>query len=285
MTTPLSFAVIGHPVAHSRSPEIHEAFAAQFGIDLTYERLDAEPEAFEISVQRFFDQGGTGLNVTVPFKERAWQMANTHLSPRARDAGAVNTLWIANEQIHGCNTDGVGLVTDLKRLSMPVNGANLMILGAGGAARGVLGPLLAAGAAHIAVLNRTAQRARDLIENWLLTHPNDKLKLQSGGFEGDTDWPAPDLVINATSSSLQGEALALPAALWSSNASAYDMMYGAQPTTFMQQAHEAGSRQIADGLGMLVGQASESFRLWHGKTPAIEPVVSQIRAQLRTHVR
>lgn len=285
MTTPLSFAVIGHPVAHSRSPEIHAAFAEQFGIHLTYERLDAEPDAFEVSVQRFFDQGGSGLNVTVPFKERAWQLAHAHLSPRARDAGAVNTLWVANDCIHGCNTDGVGLVTDLRRLNMPLDGACLMILGAGGAARGVLGPLLAAGAAHITVLNRTAQRAHDLIDAWVLTHQNDKPKLLSGGFEDVNDRPAPDLVINATSSSLQGQTLALPAALWASNACAYDMMYGAQPTAFMRQAHEAGSRQIADGLGMLVGQASESFRLWHGKTPAIEPVVSQIRAELRTHVR
>ncbi|HEY7803142.1 MAG TPA: shikimate dehydrogenase, partial [Orrella sp.] len=244
MTTPLSFAVIGHPVAHSRSPEIHAAFAEQFGINLTYERIDAKPEAFEVRAQQFFNQGGAGLNVTVPFKERAWQLAQAHLSPRARDAGAVNTLWITNDCIHGCNTDGVGLVTDLRRLNMPLESARIIILGAGGAARGVLGPLLAAGAAHITVLNRTAQRAHELIDAWVLTHLNDRSKLLSGGFEGDTAWPTPDLVINATSSSLQGQALALPAALWASNACAYDMMYSAQPTTFMQQAQEAGSRQL-----------------------------------------
>ena len=285
MTQPLSFAVIGHPVAHSRSPQIHTAFAAQFGIALVYERIDSPEADFEVAVERFFGQSGSGLNVTVPFKERAWQMASARLSARARDAGAVNTLWLDDGQLHGCNTDGVGLVNDLIRLDMPVKGARVLMVGAGGAARGVLGPLLKAGVAHIHVVNRNTARAQSLLDAWVLAHPQDTDKLQAGGFDQVANLAKPDLIINATSSSLQNEELPLPASVFGSQVCAYDMMYGDQPTAFMQQAQQAGSHQVADGLGMLVGQASESFLIWHGCQPNIEPVITQIRAQIKASVR
>ena len=280
MSTPLSFAVIGHPVAHSRSPQIHAAFARQFGIDLTYDRIDAEPSDFESTVKAFFNKGGSGLNVTVPFKERAWQMAAANLSERAQDAGAVNTLWQHDGVLHGCNTDGIGLVMDLRRLNMPLDGAKLLIAGAGGAARGVLGPLLAAGVAHITVVNRTAERAQDLISHWVASHPQDQTKLAWSSYDQASDLIGCELIINATSSSLQGEPLPIPPTLFGSGVCAYDMMYGKEPTAFMRQAKDGGCLHVADGLGMLVGQASESFHIWHGQCPNIEPVVTQLRAQL-----
>jgi len=285
MTQPLSFAVIGHPVAHSRSPQIHMAFAAQFGITLVYERIDSPVADFEATVERFFNQSGRGLNVTVPFKERAYVMAQAQLSARARDAGAVNTLWLDDGQLHGCNTDGVGLVADLTRLEMPVRGARILLVGAGGAARGVLGPLLDAGVTHILVANRTASRAQSLLDAWTQAHPQDADRLQAAGLDQVADDAAPDLIINATSSSLQDEKLPLPASLFGPQVRAYDMMYGDKPTSFMQQAQQAGSHQVADGLGMLVGQAGESFRIWHGCQPRIEPVIDQIRTQLKASVR
>lgn len=285
MTQPLSFAVIGHPVAHSRSPQIHAAFAKEFGIALTYDRIDAEPANFEHDVATFFNAGGRGLNVTVPFKERAWHMAQDHLSERARDAGAVNTLWVHDGQPHGCNTDGIGLVMDIKRLGMPLAGAHVLILGAGGAARGVIGPLLAADAAHITVINRTEARAHALIENWVSAHPKDHHRLQAGSFGQAPKLDRAELIINATSSSLQGDQLPLSDEVFEPTAGVYDMMYGQEPTAFMRQAQAAGCPNVADGLGMLVGQASESFYLWHGLRPNIEPVIAAIRLQLQAAVR
>lgn len=283
------FAVIGHPIAHSRSPAIHEAFAQQLGIELVYERIDSPPDDFEGCVRKFFGDGGSGLNVTVPFKERAWQMAREHLSTRARDAGAVNTLWVTNGQLNGCNTDGVGLVADLKRLNMPLQDARVLLVGAGGAARGVLGALLQAGASLIRVVNRTPARAHELIGYWVNTHPNDSQRLGASGLSdtGLTDRTAPrfDVIVNATASSLSGDALPLPGSLFGADVHAYDMMYGSGLTPFLEQAKQGGCIKLADGLGMLVGQAVESFRIWHGQTPDAMPVIEQIRTQLDTPVR
>lgn len=283
--TPLRFAVIGHPVAHSRSPDIHTAFAAQFGIDLVYERIDSLPEAFEARVQAFFADGGAGLNITVPFKERAWQMAKDHLSARAQDAGAVNTLWQANHTIHGCNTDGLGLVNDLKRLGMRLANANILLIGAGGAARGVIGPLLACQCQHIRIINRTAVRAHELVTDWVSAHPRDAALLSAGGLDELSQPPAFDLVINATASSLKGDALALPAQLFGPSVHAYDMMYASDLTPFLCQAQRGGSTHLSDGLGMLVGQAAQSFEIWHGQMPDTEPVIAKVRAQLQSSVR
>ena len=283
--TPLRFAVIGHPIAHSRSPDIHQAFAKQIGIELLYERIDADPNQFESVVQAFFKAGGSGLNITVPFKERAWQMAAQNLSERATDAQAVNTLWMSQHKLHGCNTDGVGLVADLKQLGMLKPGQSILVLGAGGASRGVLGPLLASDCKTLHVANRTAERAHELIQQWGKRHPADAQKLSASGLQLDALPGKWDLIINATASSLQGDLIALPSSLLADNAFAYDMMYGASQTPFMQAARQAGAALVSDGLGMLVGQAAESFRLWHGRMPAVEPVIESIRASLTRSVR
>jgi len=279
------YAVIGHPVSHSRSPAIHQAFAQQFGISLSYERIDAPPEEFESVVSVFFESGGRGLNVTVPFKERAWVLSASHLSDRASLAGAVNTLWQAQGEIHGCNTDGVGLVRDLKRLQLMGPADRVLLLGAGGAARGVIGPLLDAGCARLHIVNRTVERATELVRTWNSTNPESRERLSAGGYDAlsqDCSW---DLVINATATSLQGQALALPDALFGPKVAVYDMMYAAQPTNFLTHAQKAGVTRLADGLGMLVAQAAESFLIWHGVEPDIEPIVQTLRQQMTATVR
>lgn len=279
------FAVIGHPVSHSRSPDIHRAFAQQCGIELQYGRLDAAPEAFESSVAAFFAGGGSGLNVTVPFKERAWTLTRTHLSERARLAGAVNTLWQADGHLHGCNTDGVGLVRDLRRLAMLGSGARVLLLGAGGAARGVLGPLLDTGCERLHIVNRTAARAVEVVNAWCQQRPGDAARLSAGGFAELSPQPNWDLIINATATSLQGDALPVPPSLYDTQVAVYDMMYAATLTAFLVQARQAGAQHLADGLGMLVAQAAESFLIWHGAAPAIEPVIEQVRKQMTAAVR
>lgn len=278
-TPPLPrFAVIGNPVAHSRSPEIHRRFGEQTGIALHYDRLEAPLDAFGPTMHRFFDEGGRGLNVTVPFKLQAWTMASSSLSERAQRAGAVNTLWMKDERLNGCNTDGVGLVLDLVRLRGPLGGARVLLVGAGGAARGVIEPLLQAGCAHVRVVNRTEARAHELLEPWQ-TDPA-AARLSAGGLDALPPSPAWDIVVNATASSLQGQAPSLPDRIYADGALAYDMMYGAQPTLFMTTALAAGAQQAADGLGMLVGQAAESFRLWHGVLPEVAPVLQALRESI-----
>jgi shikimate dehydrogenase len=274
------FAVIGHPIKHSRSPSIHQQFAAQLHIVLTYERLEAPLDAFAQTVTQFFSSGGRGLNVTVPFKLEAWELARAHLSPRARHAQAVNTLWIQNGALHGCNTDGVGLVADLTRLGVRCEGARILMVGAGGAARGVLGPLLETGCQQLHVVNRTIDRAQALVSEWHATEPSTQKTLSAGSLT-DAEHPEKwDVVVNASASSLAGEAPALPTGLYAPGAWAYDMMYAAQPTAFMAQANADGAAHLSDGLGMLVGQAAESFYLWHGKRPDVAPVLASLRAEL-----
>jgi shikimate dehydrogenase len=274
------FAVIGHPVKHSRSPSIHQQFAVQLHIALTYERLEAPLDAFTHTVTHFFSSGGRGLNVTVPFKLEAWELARAHLSLRARHAQAVNTLWMQNGALHGCNTDGVGLVEDLKRLGIKCEGARILMVGAGGAARGVLGPLLETGCGRLHVVNRTVDRAQALVSEWYATDPSTQKILSAGSLADAAQQEKWDVVVNASASSLAGEAPALPAGLYAPGAWAYDMMYGAQPTAFMAQANADGAAHLSDGLGMLVGQAAESFYLWHGKRPDVTPVLTSLRAEL-----
>jgi shikimate dehydrogenase len=279
-----TFAVIGHPIAHSRSPHIHAAFAEQVGIQLQYDRIDAPPDDFEATVADFFASGGQGLNVTVPFKERAWQLARANLSERALLAGAVNTLWTSARGLHGCNTDGVGLVRDLQRLQLLGRAPRILLLGAGGAAKGVIGPLLDATCQHLHVANRTASRAHELHQAWLQHRPADSERLTASGL---TDLPkgAWDIVINATASSLEGRAPELPSGVYGISTRAYDMMYGPTPTAFLTQAQSLGVTEMADGLGMLVEQAAESFRIWHGVLPATAPVIATIRTQMQAAVR
>ena len=268
-------AVVGNPIAHSRSPDIHHAFAQQFDLPLEYSKMLADPNDFTDHVRGFFAQGGKGLNITVPFKENAFAMVQ-QLSPIACAAGAVNTLWMENNQLHGCNTDGTGLVLDLRHLDFDPAGKRILLIGAGGAAKGVLLPLLEAGAAHIHVINRTLTKAKELTAQY----PTYRNQLSTSSWDAlNGEW---DIVINATSSSLSNQH-PLPENLQSSllftaeRALAYDMVYGDEPTVFMQLSQAQGASHTADGLGMLVGQAARSFAIWHGKEPEIEPVLALLR--------
>lgn len=275
--SPDMYAVIGNPVAHSRSPRIHQLFARQTGQALRYERLLAPVDGFDAAIDRFFAEGGKGLNVTVPFKVQAFARAREHLSERARAAGAVNTLWCRDGRLHGCNTDGVGLLRDLQRLGAPLAGARILLVGAGGAARGALGPLLAAGCAQLRVVNRTAARAHELVAAF---RPGaGHTLLQAGGNDDAGQEQGWNLVINATASGLQDAAPVLPGLRYAAGALAYDMVYGSQPTPFMREAMELGAA-AADGLGMLVEQAAESFHIWRGVRPETAPVLASLRAEI-----
>ncbi len=273
------YAVIGNPIEHSRSPFIHQEFGRQTGIALQYERILAPVDNFAHSVKQFFDQGGRGLNVTLPFKEAACALAAENLSSRAQLAGAVNTLWMDDGRLHGCNTDGVGLLSDIRRLGVTLAGRKVLLLGAGGAAKGVLLPLLQARCAQLHIANRSAQRAYDLRERAIRVAPRRAERLSAGALDAIVGpW---DVVINATSSSLGTATLNLPDTLYAPGALAYDMMYGAQATSFLLQARAHGASVLADGLGMLVGQAAASFAIWHRVQPKVEPVLAALRQQLQ----
>ena len=277
---PARYAVIGHPIAHSRSPDIHARFAAQTGQLIRYERLLAPLDGFADTVQAFRASGGAGCNVTVPFKLEAAALAD-QLTDRARQAGAVNTLVFGPAGILGDNTDGAGLVSDLTgRVGVSLQEARVLVLGAGGAVRGVIGPLLDAGVASLTVANRTAARARALLDDLLPTLPAGQSQaLHAGGM--DLAEGRFDLVINGTSAGLNDELPALPAGLLGRARVALDMVYGAQPTAFMLQAIREGCPQVEDGLGMLVGQAAESFFLWRGVRPDASAVWQALREQIR----
>jgi shikimate dehydrogenase len=272
--------VVGNPIAHSRSPAIHQQFAEQTGIALRYDRILSPLDGFAQTVREFFDSGGRGLNVTVPFKLEAWELARAHLSKRATLAQAVNTLWQENGVLHGCNTDGVGLVHDLQRLGALHPHTRILLIGAGGAARGVLGPLLETGCATLHVINRTASRAHELIAQHQKISPVAPNRLSAGGLEESGSPGSWDLVINSSSSSLAGEAPAISSGLYAPNAWAYDMMYGSTATPFMLQAQQDGAAHTSDGLGMLVGQAAESFYIWHGVRPEMASVLNRLRKEL-----
>ncbi len=266
------YAVIGNPIAHSKSPLIHAAFARQTGQDIHYEAIPGPLEGFRETVLAFQKGGGKGMNVTVPFKLQALELADM-LTPRARQAGAVNTLSFQPDGIHGDNTDGIGLVRDIQeRLGFPLQGKRILILGAGGAARGVMLPLAEAGPAQIALANRTPAKAQALREQFA-----GLIDLRIGRFD-DFAGGRFNLVINATSAGLSGGELALPPGLFADGALAYDMVYGNEPTRFMRDAQANGAAQVADGLGMLVGQAAESFFIWRGVRPDTVPVLEMLKA-------
>lgn len=259
------YAVFGNPVAHSKSPRIHALFAAQTGQDMSYDAILAPLDGFAAAVRDFVATGGRGANVTVPFKEEACRLA-TELTPRALAAGAVNTLSFAAGAIRGDNTDGAGLVRDLTaNLGCSLAGQRILLLGAGGAARGVILPLLEEKPAALCIANRTAAKAEELAAAFGVT---------GGGFEALAGRSF-DLVINATSAGLSDAALPLPADVFAPHALAYEMLYGRE-TPFMAQARTAGCR-VADGLGMLVEQAAEAFCVWRGVRPASGPVLAALR--------
>ena len=271
------YAVFGNPISHSLSPRIHSLFAEQTGQDMVYRAQQVAPGEFENAASTFFAERGQGLNITLPFKGDAYSYA-ARLTPRARKAGAVNTL--AKQQdgtVLGDNTDGAGLVKDItSNLQWPIKGRKILLLGAGGAVRGVLKPLLDEMPQHVVIANRTLEKALQLAkgfaeEGYLLGCGMDMLEGQQF-----------DLVINGTSASLQGRLPPLPEQLLESGGNCYDMMYGAKPTPFMIWASQHGARGIADGLGMLVEQAAESFQLWRGVAPQTGAVIDLIRGELKS---
>lgn len=255
------FAVIGHPIEQSRSPELHHAFAQKTGIDLHYSKRLAPLDGFEANIKAFFAQGGSGMNVTVPFKEQAFAQCHV-LTERAKIAKAVNTLWMQDGKLHGDNTDGQGLVDAIQALNWNLDNTALLIIGAGGATRGVVYPLVQAGVKNIVIANRTLARAEQLVADLKDAVPQAtlaavSLEHLSGEF---------DLVINATSASLSGDALVLPETLQFKYA--YEMAYG-KPSSFLDQAKARGI-PTSEGYGMLVGQAIESFSIWNGIKPALK---------------
>lgn len=266
----LRYAIIGNPVAHSKSPEIHAAFAAQTGIDLRYDRLLAPPDGFRATVEEFRAHGGSGANVTLPFKLDAFAYA-TEVSSRARDAGAVNTLTFDATRVFGDNTDGVGLVKDMRdNLKCAIAGKRVLIVGAGGAARGVIGPLLAEGPAVIAVANRTISKTEEIVQRYRPAGNIIVIAL------ADLPGHQFDIVINATAASLENDLPIIPRSAFAEESLAYDMMYGKGLTPFLALGRQAGA-SVADGLGMLVEQAAESFLIWHGMRPHTETVFRQLR--------
>ncbi|PKO79519.1 MAG: shikimate dehydrogenase [Betaproteobacteria bacterium HGW-Betaproteobacteria-13] len=271
------YAVIGHPIAHSKSPRIHAAFARQTGQQLEYEALLAPLDGFVDTVTQFREAGGRGLNVTVPFKLEAFALASRR-TDRAATAGAVNTLMFDADGILGDNTDGAGLVRDLvANLQCPLVGRRVLLLGAGGAARGALLPLLQAGPASLTLANRTEAKAHALTDAFRQYAPGTTLHASTfAGLAGQQF----DVVINATSASLAAEAPPLPAGIYAPDALAYDMMYGSSETAYLRAAREAGVKHLADGLGMLVEQAAESFALWRGVRPHTAPVLAELRREL-----
>ena len=276
MSNPDRYAVIGHPVSHSRSPFIHARFAAQTRQSMTYTTIDATPEQFESTVRHFFAEGGKGLNVTVPHKEAAVQVVD-ELTPRASRAGAVNTLALRRGgRLLGDNTDGAGLARDLlNNHRITIAGRRVLLLGAGGAARGALAPLLGLRPSELIIVNRNVLRARELVERF-----SDMGRLQAIGYHELGGAPY-DVVINATAASLAGELPALPPGIVSSQSICYDMYYGRDETPFTRWALQRGCARAVMGLGMLVEQAAESFHLWRGLLPDTASVLSDLTAELR----
>ena len=269
-----TYAVFGHPIAHSKSPVIHAAFARQTGQALIYTAIEAPREGFRDAVMQFRAQGGKGANVTVPFKEEAFRLA-TATSERARLAQAVNTLSFDGVDIYGDNTDGTGLVQDLAaNLGVQLAGSRILILGAGGAARGAIPALLAQNPVGLTIANRTPARAEDLAREFAALG-----QISASTF--DALAPDYDLVINATSASLAGDLPPLPESVLAAAHFAYDMMYGAAETPFLALARKLGCARRADGLGMLVEQAAEAFLLWRGVRPQTQPVLTALRQQLQ----
>ncbi len=266
--------VVGHPIKHSKSPEIHQAFAAQTQQVMEYSKHQLPLDGFEIEIAQFFTLGGQGCNVTVPFKEKAYHYA-TRLTERARLAGAVNTLKkLENGDILGDNTDGEGLVQDLLNNGVPLKQKRILLLGAGGAVRGVILPLLKQNPAILMIANRTESKAQQLALDFQDYGSITALSLE------DCASLQVDVIINATSSGLAGTRPDLSDSVIHPEVTCYDMLYSANSTPFNQWAIECGAKRALDGLGMLVGQAAESFYLWRGVRPLTAPVLSTLRQQL-----
>ena len=273
------YAVFGSPISHSKSPFIHGQFAASTQESLIYEAILAPIDTFEASLMAFFNAGGKGANVTLPFKEKAFALCNS-ISPEAKLAGAVNTLTLLPDgTIRGDNTDGLGLVADLIANLGSLHDKKVLLIGAGGAARGCILPLLNEGIAQLTISNRTYSKAQGLVD--IFTVVNDsayaskvsaiKMSELTGEF---------DIIINSTSASLAGELPPVPARIITTKTVCYDMMYGASVTAFNQWSLFQGAAKVIDGLGMLVGQAAKSFTLWRGVEPDTQVVLNLLRDKL-----
>jgi shikimate dehydrogenase len=272
------YAVIGNPVAHSKSPFIHAAFARQTDQDVVYERILAPLEGFAAAVETFRAEGGLGLNVTVPFKLQAYELAHER-SARARDAQAVNTLKFEGATIYGDNTDGVGLVRDIQvNLKFPIEGRDVLVMGAGGAAQGTLSVLLDAKPARLVIANRTVDKAERLAERLRGARGLSSMLLSASGYP-ELSGREFDVVVNSTSASLNDTVPEFPDGVFARGCLAYDMMYGKGVTLFLEQALSRGAARVADGIGMLVEQAAESFFIWRGVRPQTGPVIAALKAQ------
>ncbi|MCD1127276.1 shikimate dehydrogenase [Jinshanibacter sp. LJY008] len=267
------FAVFGNPIAHSKSPRIHHLFAEGCRIDLCYAIQTGSLDRFEDEIRAFFANGAKGANITLPFKERAYAICD-ELTERAASAGAVNTIKRLDDgRLLGDNTDGIGLLSDLQRLGMVIPGARVLLIGAGGAARGVILPLMSHGC-ELVITNRTYAKAETLAT--LFSSSGNIISKPSDALVEDQF----DLIVNATSTGISGDIPAISPSLISENTACYDMFYQASLTPFLKWAVEHGSKRYADGLGMLVGQAAHAFNLWHGVMPKVEPVLDELRKEL-----
>ena len=268
------YAVFGHPISHSKSPRIHALFAAQTGQVMSYEALDVPPERFVAEVEAFLSTGGSGLNCTVPLKEQAFALAAS-LSDRARRAGAVNTLAVqADGSLLGDNTDGVGLLRDLTtNLNLTVAGKSLLILGAGGAVRGILQPLLAERPRRVVIANLTVAKAERLVDEFA-----DLAALEACNYPR-LSWSGFDLILNATAASLSGELPPLADELLNPGGACYDLAYGSTPTAFVRWGQSIGAALSVDGIGMLVEQAAEAFGLWRGVRPETRSVIRSLNEE------
>lgn len=267
------YAVFGNPIAHSKSPFIHEQFAAQLQIDHPYGRILAPVDNFIETLESFFNNGGKGANITVPFKEQAFARAD-ELTERATLAGAVNTLKrLEDGRLLGDNTDGIGLLMDLQRLNLIKPGNRVLLIGAGGAARGVLMPLLSLDCA-VTVTNRTHARAQELAA--LFAHVGSVSAVPMETLEGNEF----DLIVNATASGIDGTIPAIPSSLLTPKVRCYDMFYQKGQTPFLKWCASYGVQHYADGAGMLVGQAAHAVLLWHGVLPSIDPVIEKLKQEL-----
>ncbi|MCL1079290.1 shikimate dehydrogenase [Parashewanella spongiae] len=270
-----SYVVIGNPIGHSQSPFIHHQFAQQLSHDIEYSKLLAPTNSFKASVEDFVKKGGRGANVTIPFKEQALEICQV-LSEEARAAGAVNTITVSKDgTLKGDNTDGYGLVTDLRLNFGTLQDKRVLILGAGGATRGCLLPLLKEEVRAIVVANRTESKAVAIVNEF-----NHK-KLFSSNFDDLAKEPEFDVIINATAASLNNDIPAIPSEVIHVDIHCYDMVYGSKPTAFLEWCRAKGANKVVDGLGMLVHQAAKSYEIWRNKKPNASDVLLKLRSKLR----
>ncbi len=267
-----TFAVFGNPIEHSKSPIIHHQFAEQFNLDIKYHKILSTEANFADDIAAFFHNGGSGCNVTVPFKEQVFGLCNV-LTPQARRARAVNTVYLdQKEQLCGHNTDGIGFVADLTRNhAVQISGARVLIVGAGGATRGILAPIIEQSPAAITIANRTLQRADNLAGEFA-----DLFPVVACAADSITPAKPVDILINATSASLSGEIPVTDATLICAKTVCYDLAYAIKPTTFMQWAAAQGARRVIDGKGMLVEQAASAFFTWTGHRPATDATIDSL---------